>query len=223
MIDIFVKVILDIHAYVGENLCDEAFDDAPFYGINGAEVVVPLRDKRGYIFDFYYDRTTTLEDVVLATKKEIYGTSAEEVLATIHYSFISGNDRYFVNNGKTKLANVIDKYLDPQKTGTITVNVLLSFNAGVVDKDNELRYYVNSKESGSHHKPHIHVRDVGYNYNASVLIENGEIVAGKLPSKLAKKAKERILEKQEFFYECWNTYTDGLTVDINKHFNYINY
>ena len=49
------------------------------------------------------------------------------------------------------------------------------------------------------------------------------IIAGELPSKYAKMAKKKILSDQEYFYNCWNTMTDGLQVDINHHYGYIKY
>ena len=80
-----------------------------------------------------------------------------------------------------------------------------------------------SHESGSHNKPHVHVRDTQYRYNASVSLDDGEVIVGNLPKKLAKLAKKKVLSDQEFFYNCWNTMTDGLKVDINHHYKIIGY
>ena len=67
------------------------------------------------------------------------------------------------------------------------------------------------------------MRDAGYEYEASIRISDGEIIAGTLPTKLANKAKDKILEDQDYLYHCWNTMTDGLKIDINHHYGYIEY
>lgn len=118
---------------------------------------------------------------------------------------------------------ILKKYLDPNNIGTITFSVLVSCDAGGVAREGPLRYFVHSHEAGSHHEPHIHVRDNAYEHEASIRISDGEIIAGELPSKYAKMAKTKILSDQEFFYNCWNTLTDGLQVDINHHYGYIEY
>lgn len=40
-----LTVKLEIHAYAEEKLCDEYFDDPPFFGINGPEIMLPLSKK----------------------------------------------------------------------------------------------------------------------------------------------------------------------------------
>lgn len=75
----------------------------------------------------------------------------------------------------------------------------------------------------SHNEPHVHVRDTGYEYEASLALKDGRILAGSFPRKLLKKAQRKLVEEQAYFLRCWNTQTDGLTVDINHHFGYIKY
>lgn len=133
------------------------------------------------------------------------------------------DERYYIDNDGQNFSELLEKYLDPNHTGTIVVGILVSCNAGDVGGVWPLRFYVRSRESGSHHEAHIHVSDIGHQHEAAVRISDGEVIAGKLPRKLAKLAKESILADQEYFYKCWNTMTDGLKVDINHHYGYIQY
>ena len=218
-----IKVKLEIHAYAKEKLCDGHFDNPPFYGINGPEIMAPLGSKRGQTMCIEYDDDTRVEDVMNAVKYEVWGCDGEGDGAPISYSFLVGGERYYISDSELKFSELIPKYLDPSNTGTITVGILVSCNAGDVGEAWPLRFYVRSHESGSHHEAHVHVRDVGHQYEAVVRISDGEVIAGKLPRKLAKLAKESVLADQEYYYKCWNTMTDGLRVDINHHYGYIQY
>lgn len=132
-------------------------------------------------------------------------------------------ERYYVSDIEHDFSTLKSKYLDPKSTGGIMVGVLVSCNAGDIGGVHPLRFYVRSREAGNNHEAHVHVCDVGHQYEASVRISDGEVIAGKLSKKLAKLAKESILADQEYFYNCWNTMTDGLKVDINRHYGYIKY
>lgn len=44
-----ISIKIEVHAYAEEKLCDESFDDAPFYGINGPEIMLPLNKIRDQI------------------------------------------------------------------------------------------------------------------------------------------------------------------------------
>lgn len=218
-----IKIRLEIHAYAREKLHDWDFDSAPSYGINGPEVMLPLSKKRGVVILFSYDENTSLGDVINFVKSAIWGTSDTEVSAPVSYSFLVEDERYFIAD-KTKLfRNLLGTYLAPDDTNTITICVLVSCDAGEVASEWPLRFYVHSREAGSHHEPHIHVCDTGHEYEASIRISDGEIIAGELPRKYAKLAKKKILSDQPYFYHCWNTMTDGLQVDINHHYGYIQY
>lgn len=218
-----IRIKLDIHAYVQEQLCDEVFDDAPWYGINGPEIMGPLSKKRNHEMVFEYTEQTCLSEVVNAVKYEIWGDSKEGEMAGASYSFLVDNERYYIVDEAHNFVDILSKYVDPDQAGIITICVLMSCDAGGVASEGPLRYYVHSHESGSHHEAHIHVRDNAYEYEASIRISDGEIIAGELPSKYAKMAKKKILSDQEYFYNCWNTMTDGLQVDINHHYGYIKY
>lgn len=218
-----ITVKLEIHAYAAEKLCDEVFDDSPYYGIHGPEIILPLSRKRGYVFPFEYEETTIAGDVIKVVKQTVWGDNGEPEMAPTYYSFLRKNERYYITDNTHIFRDLLSRYLDPDNTGHITVCILVSCNAGDVGNEWPLRFYVHSRESGSHNEAHIHVCDVGHRYEASVRISDGEIIAGELPAKYAKLAKRKILSDQAYFYNCWNTMTDGLKVDINHHYGYIQY
>lgn len=218
-----INIKFDIHAYVEERLCDDCFEDTPYYGIHGPEVMLPLKQKQNYICSFQYDDTTSIGNVIDFIKEKIWGNAEYDVPAPISYSFLSNGERYYVADKNISFSGLLNAYLDPNNSGTVTACVLISCDAGDIAAEESLRFSVRSHEAGSHHEPHIHVRDTGRNYEASIRISDGEVIAGKLPAKLAKLAKHKILSEQEYFYRCWNTMTDGLKIDINHHFGYIGY
>lgn len=218
-----VTVRLEIHAYAENALCDRVFDEPPFYGINGPEIMRPLSEKRGHVFCLKYDKDTRVGDIIDAVKQVVWGNDGEPAWSPTLYSFLHNNERYYIINRSQNFDELLLKFLDPDRTGHITVCILVSCDAGDVRSEGPLRFYVHSRESGSHNEAHIHVCDVGRRYEASVRISDGEIIAGALPRKLAKLAKKKILSDQEYFYNCWNTLTDGLKVDINHHYGYIQY
>ena len=218
-----ITVKLEIHAYAEEQLCDECFDDPPYLGINGPEIMLPLSKKRGHTFIYEYSESTRVADIIDAVKQDIWGSDGEPECSPTSYSFLIDGERYYVHDYERSFPALKSKYLDPQNTGVITVGVLVSCNAGDIGGVHPLRFYVRSHEAGNHHEAHVHVYDVGHQYDASVRISDGEVIAGKLPPKLAKLAKKSILADQEYFYNCWNTMTDGLKVDINHHYGYIRY
>lgn len=104
----------------------------------------------------------------------------------------------------------------------ITVNdelnicFVFSNQAGDIWTDDGLRYYMPSRESGSHNKPHIHV-DYRHESHASICIGDGSLLSGSMPSKALREARKKIFENQEFLLRYWNEKTDGLSVDINSY------
>ena len=101
--------------------------------------------------------------------------------------------------------------------GLRSINLYIVFSTlqGVVWTDNSIRYYMYSNESCSHNKPHVHV-DVSHEYQASIDIIDGTILAGCLPGKHLKQAIKTINEKRDYFLDCWNKRTSGLYVDMNN-------
>ena len=140
------------------------------------------------------------------------------------FSFITNSERMYIGDPKTNFPFLLGKYLDQKHSNHITVCILVCCDAGAVGpREGELRYFFHSSEAGEHHEPHIHVQHTGHQFEASVKISDGEILAGELPGKFAKKAKKEILDHQQYYYECWNKLTDGLEVDVNHGRHLIQY
>ena len=216
-----IEIIYDIHAFSEEKLFDECFERGGC--IHGYEIIRLLNQKRSSSFMYEYSEHTTLKDVVDAIRADLGVNTDKYEWIPLIYSFLYGNRRYYICDSAASFCNALQKYLAPQNEDRIIACILLSCNAGDVGFEYPLRFYVNSREAGSHFKPHIHVCDTCHRYDASISIENGEVIAGTLPAKLAKIAKKEILSKQEYYCDCWNTKTDGLRVDINRDLGIIQY
>lgn len=216
-----VKIVYDIHAFAEEKLRDDYFDRGTC--IHGPEIISLLNQKRGSYFILEFDDNTSLGDVISAIKCDLQVETEELRRMPLRYGFLYNGERYFINDRLCHFSIVKQKYLAPNNEDHVTACILLSCDAGDVGYEYPLRFYVHSREAGSHSIPHIHVRDVRHRHDASISIETGEVIVGKLPSKLAKIAKKEILSKQEYYIECWNTQTNGLNVDINHHLGIIKY
>jgi len=132
------------------------------------------------------------------------------------YILIS-NELVYIENLNIDIQSVLDLY---PVTDTLQTYFIFSSQAGDIWREDGLRYYLHSREAGRHNIPHVHV-DYQHEADASLSIETGEILAGNLPRKAHKKAKKRILENQPFLRNCWRKKTDGLSVDLNYSFGYI--
>ena len=93
--------------------------------------------------------------------------------------------------------------------------ILLNTQAGEVlsGADKDLRYFIRSNEQG-HNLPHVHV-SYRNEEHASICIVDGQLLAGALPKKALKIARNRILEQRETLLRYWNEHTNGVHFDIN--------
>jgi hypothetical protein len=217
---------IETHVYAEEQLCDEMLneclgDDVVSCGIVGPEIILPLRKKRHTRLLFNYSEESSIKDVVVAVYTE-YGLLQFAEMFGIHFAFLSNGLRYWIDNPAANFKTIIDKYLDTNGSGEISVGIYVSADAGRIDEKNGIRYYMKSKEKGRHHEPHVHVFAISSCKDASVIIRTGEVI-GDFPKKLARIASERVLSEQKFFLEKWNLLTDGLSVDVDHYLGLINY
>ena len=217
----FINIKYDIHAYSREQLCDYVFEQGDC--IMGKEIIQKLNKKKDKVFRFEYTENTHMADVIEAIRQDLDLSKELLSVVPVAFAFLNNGRRYYIENYNANFQMLLYKYLLNSESQSITACILLSCNAGDVDSDEKLRYYMKSKEWGKHFEPHVHVEDTGHHYEASINIKTGEILEGELPKKLARMAKDRILSKQKFFFTCWNTKTDGLKVDINKELGLIHY
>ena len=178
-------------------------------------------EKRNSSVQFSFNENSTVLDLISFITAAIWN-DPNFFIGNTSFAFLVDNERLYPDYDVC-FSKILNKYLDPKNSGTITLSILVSHDAGDVGFEYPLRFYVQSREAGSHHEAHIHVEDTSHQYSASIRISDGEVIAGELPKKLAKLAKKKILSDQKYFYKCWNTQTDGLQVDINKHLGLIQY
>lgn len=218
-----IIIQIETHAYAEEKLCDEILDenlpdDVQSCGILGPEIILPLRRNRHCELKFEYTEATTVGEVQHAVLEHIQSLNHGVWLA-----FLSGGERFKIGDRNACFSKLVEKYLDPCDTGKIKVAALVSLDAGVVCEEGQLRYVMHSGEAGKHHLPHVHVHTTSHEFEASISIQDGQVLAGNLPPKLLKKARKKISEDRDFFLNCWCTLTDGLIPDINYHYGYIKY
>lgn len=219
-----MKVILNIetHAYQEECLADEILDenladDNQSCGILGPEIIVPLRRNRHCELNFEYTEKTTLGDVADAVLKRL-----DFLDHGVGVSFLKDGLRYWIEDRDANFKKVLTKYLDSDNTGMITVAVYVSLDAGAIEEEDGIRYYMNSREAGKHHEPHVHICDTSRQHEAVILIKSGKTI-GEFPPKLLKKAQRKVRDRQVFFLEQWNALTDGIKIDINHYLGLIHY
>lgn len=221
-----IVLMIETHAYAEEMLCDDILnedlgDDLDSCGVVEPEIVFSLRKNRSVQLVLKYTTDTTLYDV----KKSIcekFGLDSPYEFGRIQMSFFSNGLRYWIDNYSVALKTIVDQYLDPLGKGYISVALYVSADAGRIFEEDGIRYYMNSRERGRHHEPHVHIECASSQDDAVILIKTGKII-GKFPHKLAKKAIKKVLDNQKFFIEQWNTLTDGLAVDVNRFWGLINY
>ena len=115
----------------------------------------------------------------------------------------------------TVCISTLSKYYDIRED--LHIFFMLSNQAGDIWVEDGLRYYMQSKEAGRHHLPHIHV-DYRHESSATVSLYDGEMIEGDIPKKVMKRVKAKVLNNKKYLMECWNKLTDGLRVDLNAYF-----
>lgn len=218
-----VTLNIETHAYAKERLRDEILDEQlpdniESCGIVGPEVIVPLRRNRKLIMSCEYSEETTISEILSPVKAILDPTNYG-----VHFAFSCNKNRYWVENPQANAQDLISRYLDPSSSGIVHIAAFVSLDAGVIAREKGLKYWVNSHEAGKHHIPHVHVCDSSYTHEASLSIEDGSVLGGSLPNKKLRLAQLKIQQEKDYFYFCWNTLTDGLSVDINHHFGNIGY
>lgn len=217
-----MKLLLDItiHLYVEEKIDDDLLlNRFDICGLFAQEEIDLLRKFRTAKLSLECDREITVGRVnqfIYSSLENLDQRVPED--KTIFY--INGHDRWNAEDDNAKLIPFAEKYLNYSDNSSLIVEIWVSMNAGAIFEEDGLRYSMHSREAGRHHIPHVHVRDTQYEFDATLSLEDGSILAGSLSSKLLKKAQKRILNNRDFFYDCWQQRTDGFCPDINHHFGF---
>ena len=163
---------------------------------------------------FYYNEETTIKDLFLLFNKKFENliNKQNEISCEIInenstlkrlYRLVYKNDLIFIFDLRMKIKRLVESLKSKKMEFLLSVFVEIG---GKIYKENGMKFYIHSKESGKHHIPHIHVV---YNGNEASISLDGEILVGYLPKKKLKKAKEIIEKNKESFLQEWNTLSDG--------------
>ena len=219
-----IDVKISVHVFAEEELCDEILDNAQSrYGVLAPNSIDPIYNMRGQTVQIELDDSTTCEAFENKVNASIWGNDWNKLaIGTFFFCLLDGS-RAEIDNPNANFKYLLNKYLDPNKTNLIRVSFLVCADAGDVMKYENLRFYMPSKEKG-HNLPHVHVEDRNSGNTCSICILNGQKLAGdKFKTKDLRKAQKIIIDKQQFFIDCWNKITDGLKVDINHKLGLIKY
>ncbi len=188
------------------------FDDSwkySFYDISSEEKRILEEGIK-----FYYNEETMIKDLFLLFNKKFDNLNQKQNEITYNkintdrnlkylYRLVHENDLIFVFDLRTKIHKIIDVFNSKALTFLLTIFIE---KGAIIHNEKGMKFYIHSKESGKHHLPHIHVV---YNGNEASIALNGETLAGYLPKKKLKKAKEIIEVNKESFLCKWNTLSDG--------------
>ena len=214
-----LKVKLDIHLFAEGKTCDELLSDKLLgHGTNPPFVVKPLIKANGQTIYIKYNETTTIGSFNEMLFQSVWGNIWEDVLPNlIIYYYVDGM-RVEIQDNAISLSRLLNSYLDREKSGHINVSIFVSEDAGQIDDDGKLQYYIRSHEAGKHKIPHVHVNVSGNKYEEPISIINGDplVKNPKMPRKYLKQAKKHILDNKSKFMLAWNAKTDGLDIDLNN-------
>ena len=162
---------------------------------------------------FFYDDNSTIKELFIYIARNLrnaYYKRGECSKENIYkYKYLIELHRYKYNDTWIKIFDLNTKISTVVSVNGINFNLLLYAlvdKGGCIDYDKGIRYYMNSKESGEHHLPHVHVEYGGKQVSISL---NGKILAGGISKKKQKEAVDRIVSNKESFLFKWNTMTDG--------------
>lgn len=223
MIDITCKI--KVIAYADDKTIPEILVlGSPNYSIIPPEVLDPLRLINGRVYKFRFREDATVKSFMDKVKHEMHEISPDYNYWDRFLSWaIAAQERYYLIDIDQNFPYLLRKYFLSSDNDSIELQLIISANAGEICKIDGLQYYMHSRERGHHNLPHVHVNTTDHDQDAVISIVDGAVLEGKLQRKLLKKAQKLILDNQQYFYECWNAYTDGIRVDINNHFSLIGY
>lgn len=166
-------------------------------------------------FDFEYNQNSLFDDIVKCLFLKIgfiYDVVIENT--TLPFYVLIDDMLIEIRNLNYSLNDFLVKY---KVENELNIYLIYWNRGGSIWRDDGVEYFMNSKESGSHNRPHVHI-DYKHEKEASVAIDNGELLAGTIPKKILRVVQKRIEGNKEFLFECWNSMTDGLYIDVNHYF-----
>ena len=207
--------------YISDNpeiaLCDyvymrglESIDDNRFW----VEQLAHYQAHKTFDFDLDLVASSSIANISNAIVERI-GFDKSKFAESYLRIYLLENGEFVEIITPTVCISTLSKYYDIRED--LHIFFMLSNQAGDIWVEEGLRYYMQSKEAGRHHLPHIHV-DYRHESSATVSLYDGEMIEGDIPKKVMKRVKEKVLNNKKYLMECWNKLTDGLRVDLNAYF-----
>lgn len=207
--------------YISDNpeiaLCDyvymrglESIDDNRFW----VEQLAHYQAHKTFDFDLDLVASSSIANISNAIVERI-GFDKSKFAESYLRIYLLENGEFVEIITPTVCISTLSKYYDIRED--LHIFFMLSNQAGDIWVEDGLRYYMQSKEAGRHHLPHIHV-DYRHESSATVSLYDGEMIEGDIPKKVMKRVKEKVLNNKKYLMECWNKLTDGLRVDLNAYF-----
>lgn len=170
------------------------------------------KEHEEFLVLFHKNSESTIQDIEKAIIEKA-GFEWDNFLHSYTTTALYMNGEFVeIYDSSIKLSTIEKYYYDIEDK--IQVFFIFSNQAGDIWVEDGLRYYMHSRESGRHNKPHIHI-DYRHEQDVSMSLSDGSVLVGSIPPKALKKARKRVMDNQRFLLECWNKQTDGLHVDIN--------
>ncbi len=226
-----------IYKITVHNYCEGKFDDrvltphSKIYGINGKDIIGPLRKINGKQYciksdsDIYSVRELwkRIDSELWAGNTTFYGENLADFINkynVVEKFLVFNGIRYYVDDINKPLLFYLQR-MGKSSEAPINVQLLIDSNAGDLYVADGIRYFMPSKEQGKHNLPHIHV-DIHHDYTGTFSLQNGKQLAGdKFKAKDLKKIQDTIMNNQREWTEFWNQHTDGITADLNQVLGYV--
>ena len=220
---------ITVHVYAEERLNDNILTlHSRNYGILGKEIIAPLRKINGKEYCLKdVSSKFSVNELWNWIDLKLYGKNSKGNSNTLNFNIkekylLFNQLRYTVENPQIPLHYYLDK-MGVSESETINIQLLVNADAGTVFEDDGIRYYMYSKEAGTHNAPHVHV-DIRHEVSGSFsLIDGKQLSDGKISKKDKKKIEKVINDNKKKFLNYWNQHTDGLTVDLNQALGLIQY
>lgn len=219
------KFHITVHVYAEEKLDDRVLVlHSKNYGIVGKNIIGPLRkiNNEEYCIE-NVQNTFRVEELWDWIDFKLYGNCLKsgnnDIIGFVReYNIVQ---KYLVFN---KLRYTIEDTTKPllyylhkiglSETEKIEIQLLINSDAGSIFRDDGIRYYMNSKEDGSHNFPYVHV-DIRHEVSGSFSLIDGSKLSGeRIKTKDLNKIRNTIMSKQKDMIKYWNEHTDGLTIMV---------
>ena len=152
------------------------------------KVQLHYEEKSQFLFTYAVAMNTVIKDIEKEVVNIIGFDWTRFVRSNIKTYILIDDEFVYVQDSLIRLDKIWEYYGVKKE---LKVFFIFSNQAGDIWNKDGVRFFMPSREQGCHNS---------------------------LPTKVHKKAKEKIMGEQAFLLDCWNKRTDGLKVDVNQHF-----